>query len=283
MTSPAPLSGRIALVTGAARGLGRAIAVATARAGADVVVLDLGDQTAPTGAGALLIPPSTSADLAHTVDLVAATGRRALPVVADVRDHQALTQAIHQAAANLGGLDLVAVNAGVAGYGPLLSMTPEQWSNVIDVNLTGAFNTISACGPLLVEAGGGRIVATASVAGRQGMPGLAHYAASKWGLIGLVKTSALELGPHRITVNAVAPTLVLDPDQPTPDLDLEASADEKNANEQTPQPPPHALPVDAIHPGDVADAVTFLFSDQARYISGTCLDIAAGANARYTA
>ncbi|MGL5861720.1 MAG: SDR family oxidoreductase, partial [Phycicoccus sp.] len=167
-------------------------------------------------------------------------------------------------------------------------MTPEQWSSVVDVNLTGAFNTISACGPLLVEAGGGRIVATASVAGRQGIPGLAHYAASKWGLIGLVKTSALELGPHRITVNAVAPTLVVDPDQPAPDLPPDSGASESDAGEagggdQAPEAPAHALPVDAIDPGDVADAVTFLFSDQARYISGTCLDIAAGANARYTA
>ena len=270
-----PLAGRVALVTGAGRGLGRAIAVAAARAGADVALLDIAGPVEP----AALAAASTTADLDTTADLVAAAGRRALALLADVRDPAGMVEAVHRTTQVLGRLDLVAANAGIASTAPLLDMTPDQWRAVIDVNLTGTFNTLSAVAPALVAAGSGRIVATASIAGRRGMPGIAHYVASKWGIIGLVKTAALELGPYGITVNAVAPTLVdtlmIEPADRAAMADGLDDVDEASLG--------HALPVGSIGPDDVADAVVFLLSDRARYVSGTCLDVSAGASAHYSA
>ncbi|RKN38233.1 SDR family NAD(P)-dependent oxidoreductase [Micromonospora endolithica] len=269
------LTGKVALITGAARGIGRAIAISAAQAGADVALLDIAAPVAPDE----FATPSTPDDLAAVRDTISALGRRTAVFTVDVRHPDAMREAVRDAVDRLGGLHLVAINAGVAGWVPLSDMTPQQWQTVIDVNLTGAFHTLSAVTPYLTTNGQGRIVAISSLAGRRGMENLAHYAASKWGLIGLVKSAALELGPHGVTVNAVAPTLVdtnTAPEIPSPDLPA-------SHGDAMPHAPAHALPVTTVAVDDVAEAVMFLFSDNARHISGAVLDITAGASGTWTA
>lgn len=272
-----PLRSQVALITGAARGIGRAAAVALAEAGADIVAVDVAAQAIE-----LDYDLATRADLAETGRLVRRTRRRCLTIEADVRDAGLMHDAVERTVAEFGRIDIVVPNAGIVSYHPLAELTSKQWADVIDVNLTGVANTIRPAIPHLTAQRQGAIVVTGSTEGRHGAPQLTHYCAAKWGVIGLVKSLAVELGPANVRVNAVAPTGVRTPlvlNEVTyrwaggtgPEA-LEAAL--RNYN---------TLPVGLLEPVDVAAAITFLASPAARHVSGTVLDVSAGASSRWNA
>ena len=198
------LKGKVAIVTGAARGIGRAAAIALAHQGADIVGIDICAPVDPSFG----VAPSTLNDLDQTGQMVQATGSRWLPIQLDQRNLPKLRDAAAQAEAAFGGLDILFANAGVQGFKPLLEMTDSDWHTHIDVNLTGTANVLRAFAPYLVKRGGGRIIVTSSTQGQHGTKYGAAYSASKWGIIGLMKSASLELGKYGITVNAVIPGLI---------------------------------------------------------------------------
>lgn len=266
------LENQVAVVTGAARAIGRACAVELARMGASVVAMDIAK---PNAFPYLNYPMASMEDLAETQRLVEAEGQRCLTVQADVRNMQQMRDLVARTISEFGQIDVMVANAGLVPAVPLAEMTDQQWGDVIDVNLTGTGNTIRAVLPHMSERQQGRIIAITSTLGRQGNAGNAHYVASKWGIVGLVKAAALEAGPDSVTVNAVAPTGVRTVRFPE---EGEARQAAENFLEEY-----NALPVLLLEPEDIADSVGFLASPQARYITGAVLDVAAGANARYTA
>lgn len=267
------LAGKIALVTGAARGQGRSHAVALARAGADVIALDICAQIATVAP-----PMGTREDLDETVRQVEATGRRAVAAVADIRDAAGLAGALARAEEELGqGVDIVVANAGIFPLGSPDDDPDQTFRDVLDVNLTGTWNTIKAAAPGLVERGrGGAVVVTSSTQGLVGRGGdgssaLTAYAASKHGVVGLMRSAANWLAPHGIRVNSVHPTGVATPMIMNPVVDgyvhdhPEVVAATRNA-----------LPVDVIDPIDVSNAILYLVSDAARYVTGVTLPVDAG-------
>jgi NAD(P)-dependent dehydrogenase (short-subunit alcohol dehydrogenase family) len=288
-TDRAPLAGRIAVVTGAARGIGRAAAVALAAAGADVAGIDIAAPVSPI----LDFAPASREDLTETGRLVSEQGARWLAHVLDQRDINALREAADSIDQQWGGIDIVFANAGIQAFKPLLEMVDSDWHDQIDVNLTGTANTLRAFAPRLVRRGGGRIIVTSSTQGQHGTKDGAAYSASKWGILGLMKSAALELGPHAITVNAVIPglvntTLTRHEDryaqalsdggaQPSGDLDRDEEAATQTLTAKSP------LGVPWIEPEDIAPLVVFLASDQARMVSGTSFAATAGDSARVTA
>lgn len=268
-----PLAGKAALVTGAARGIGRATAVELARQGAAVALLDIADPDAiPELRGYRL---ASRAELEEAARLVRGEGGRALPLVADVRDWEAMRRAAERASRELGGgrLDIVVANAGIAIDGKLARHEPAPWRAMLDVNLTGALNTVQAALPGLRRPGG-RIVLVTSVQARTGSVASGAYATTKWGMTGLMKSLAAELGPEGITVNAVAPTAV--------DTAMIRRARDENAdsNPRTASPRSgHALPVDVLRPEEIATAIAFLAGPGAGFVSGITLDVNAGRSA----
>lgn len=265
------LHGQVAFVTGAGRGIGRATAIALARAGADVAVLDIAKNIAGHS-----IPMATPQDLAETVKQIEAAGRRALAIQADVRDMAAMREAAHRVIREFGKIDIAFANAGINVNQPLMKINDEQWKNVLDVNVTGVGNTMRAVLPHMIERKQGRIVATSSTFGRQGNGTNPVYVTSKWAIVGLVKAAALEAGKSGVTVNAIAPTAVRT-GLGGPQTEAQRAAGNKYLSESY-----HALDVGLLEPEDIADGVLFLVSPQARYVTGMTLDLAAGANARYT-
>jgi (+)-trans-carveol dehydrogenase len=264
---------RVALITGAGRGQGRAQALRLAGEGVDVIAVDL-------CADIPEIPYSmaSSADLAETVAAVTSTGRRALGLTADVRDPASIAGAVDQGVAALGGLDIVVANAGVFAAGKAWEMSQETWDALLAVNLTGAWNTARASIPHLIAREAGVMVFVASIAGVKGIDNLAGYAASKHGLIGLMRTLAIELAPHQIRVNAVAPTNVSTPllhNEVTYQLFVGEAADEGELRQAFGTV--NVMPVPWIEPQDVAAAVAWLASDAARYVTGVVLPVDAGA------
>jgi (+)-trans-carveol dehydrogenase len=248
------LTGRVALVTGAARGVGLRTAVLLAEHGADIIGLDRSEHLA---------------DLRAQVE---ATGRRVVAVTADVVDLAATRAAVDIGVAELGRLDIVVANAGIVVAGAALDITDEQWQQSLDVNLTGVWNTCRAAVPHVLAAGdGGSIVITSSTAGIKGFLMRASYVASKHGVTGLARTLAAELGPHSIRVNTVHPTRV-----DTPMLDELKARDDPNNTDLT-DTSRHLLPVYCVETIDVANAILFLASDAARYITGVALPVDAGA------
>ena len=203
MTDPqAPLAGRVAYVTGAARGQGRSHCVRLARAGADVVAIDAcGPVAAHNG-----YEPATSEDLAETVNLVEGEGRKILAREVDVRDAAGQERVIADAIEQFGRLDIVVANAGVLNWGRLWEISAEQWQETLDTNLTGVWHTIKAAVPEMIKAGnGGSIITISSAAGIKAVPGCGHYSASKFGVVGLTNALAVELGEFGIRVNSVHP------------------------------------------------------------------------------
>lgn len=283
------LDGKIAVVTGAARGIGRSTAVALARAGADVVGVDIAGPVSPI----LDFPPATAEDLAETGRRVTEAGRRWLAQVADQRDVGAVRQVAAHVEAEWGGVDIVFANAGIQAFRPLLEMTDPDWHDQIDVNLNGTANVLRAFAPLLVRRGGGRIIVSSSTQGEHGTKFGSSYSASKWGLIGLVKSAALELGPHGITVNALVPGLVdtvltRHEDRYKQALQVagrvptgDPSEDERAAIEVLRAKTPLGVPW--IDPDDVAPVVVFLASEGARMVSGATFAATGGDSANVTA
>lgn len=279
------LKGKVAVVTGAARGIGRAAAVALAEAGADVVGIDIAGTVSPT----LEVVPATPADLKETGRLVENAGSRWLAIKLDQRDINALRKAAEQIKKEFGGLDILFANAGIQAFKPLLEMEDADWHDQIDVNLNGTANALRVFAPLLVERGGGRIIVTSSTQGRHGTKFGASYSASKWGIIGLMKSAALELGLHKITVNAVIPGLIDTPltrheqryaqaletggEKPTGDEKKDEAAAKKALKKKTP------LGVPWIEPEAIAPAVVFLASDAAAMVSGATFDVTGGDSA----
>lgn len=274
------LAGRVALVTGGARGQGRAHAQLLASEGADIVLCDILEPIE-----SLDYPLATPADMDETARLVRAEGRKCLAIKVDVRDPSATIAAVVRAERALGKVDLLVANAGIYGTVPLTRMSDETFDDVIKTNLYGVFHIVRAVLPGMEQRGFGRIVVTSSAAGRMGQPNAAHYSASKWAVIGLVKAVALEVAAKGITINAICPTGVNTPlinneaawrralpDDPAPTREkFEAM---QRANPYTPQGVPW------VEPEDVARAALFLLSEDARHITGTAVDVTAGGSAR---
>jgi NAD(P)-dependent dehydrogenase (short-subunit alcohol dehydrogenase family) len=287
--APGDLTGRIAVVTGAARGIGREAAVALARRGASVAGIDIAGPVSPI----LDFAPATPGDLLQTGEKVQEAGGRWLPVTADQRDIGAVRSAAALIEQEWGGTDIVFANAGIQAFKPLLEMDEADWRDQIDVNLNGTANVIRVFAPLLVQRGGGRIIITSSTQGEHGTMFGASYSASKWGLIGLMKSAALELGRHGITVNAVIPGLIDTALTRHEDRYAQAisaagrqptgqpAADEATAEELLATKSPLGIPW--IDPADVAPIVAFLASDEARMVSGASFAVTAGDSANITA
>jgi len=263
------LDGKVAFVTGAARGQGRSHAVRLAEEGADVIAIDICKQI-----DTVQYPMSAPEDLAETVQGVEALGRRIFAREADVRDAGAVRAALAEGEAELGPVEIVIANAGIAP----MSMTPrpEEWQDVIDVNLTGVYNTVEAARTGMVERGaGGAIVLTSSTAGLTGIggdtPGGIGYTASKHGVVGLMRTYANILAPHGIRVNSVHPTGVRTPMVINPIMEKFLAADPAMGEHMM-----NALPVDMLEPVDISHAVIWLVSDDARYVTGVTLPVDAG-------
>lgn len=274
------LAGKVAVITGGARGQGRSHAVVLAREGADIVVCDI---AAPIGS--VPYPLATEADLAETVTLVEGQGRRGIAVRADVRSPRDMEAVANRALAEFGQIDILLANAGVSSSSPLATMSDAQWHDMIDVCLTGVFNSCRAVVPHMIERGSGQIVATASIGARMGMTNSSHYAAAKWGVIGLIKSLALEVASDGISVNAVLPAgvntdMIHNPAMYKllrPDLDNPTKADVLplfDAGAPTPG---------LLEPEDVSNAILFLISDEGRYMSGETLTLSGGASASNSA
>jgi len=272
------LTGKVAFITGAARGQGRAHAVELARAGADIIALDIASPDAAFGLG---YPLGTEDELAETAAAVEALDRRVVTAQVDVRDGDALDSALQNGVSQLGRLDIVVANAGIApGPTPIQDTSRELWDEVLGINLTGVFTTCKAAIPHLIDSGnGGAMVLTSSIAAFYTHSGLGPYSVAKIGVYGLIKTLAKELAPHSIRVNSIHPSQV---DTPMimndelfrifrPDLDNPTKADFEEASKGL-----HALPLTVFQPEDIAQAVLFLVSDAARYITGVALPLDAG-------
>jgi SDR family mycofactocin-dependent oxidoreductase len=263
------VAGKVAFITGAARGQGRAHAVRLAEEGADIIAVDICREVAPAP-----YPPATPEDLAETVRLVEGLGRRIVAREVDVRDGGALGAVCHDGAAELGGIDIVIANAGINSWNRFWEMPDEQWQTLIDVNLTGVFKTMKAAVPIMIEQGrGGSIILVSSVAGLKSLPAQAHYASAKHGLVGLCKAAAIELGPHNIRVNSVHPWGVDTP-----------MGHDESIYEVLAQNPTYAASFASIladppiaSARDIADAVLWLASDESRIITAAQIPLDMGA------
>jgi SDR family mycofactocin-dependent oxidoreductase len=263
------LEGKVAFITGAARGQGRSHAIRLAQEGADIIAVDICKQIATVP-----YPMATPQDLEATVKAVEELDRRIFAREADVRDEAGLKTAFDEGVAELGPVDIVLANAGIAPMS--MHEGHDAWQDVIDVNLTGVFNTVEIAKPSMIERGrGGAIVLTSSTAGINGILGQTRgglgYTAAKHGLVGLMRSYANVLAPHNIRVNSVHPTGVN-----TPMVVNDAMQEVLQADPSIGQAMANALPVDLVEPVDVSNAILWLVSDEARYITGVTLPVDAG-------
>jgi SDR family mycofactocin-dependent oxidoreductase len=262
------LEGKVALISGAARGQGRSHAVRFAQEGADIIAFDI---CAPIATAPYDL--ATPDDLAETVRLVEAEGGRIVSAQADVRDTAQVQAMIDRGVAEFGRLDIVSANAAFTCFVEnTWSITEEQWDELLAVNLTGVWKTVKAAVPAMIAAGnGGSIAITSSSAGTKGMINLGHYSTAKHGLVGLMRTLANELAEHRIRVNTIHPTGVdtklLDNDHVKTFLEESPSWGDNMQN---------ALPVEVLEPVDISNAILFLASDEGRYITGVTFPVDAG-------
>jgi len=272
---PGRVESKVAFITGAGRGQGRSHAVRLAQEGADIIAVDICHDVE----GAL--PMSTPEDLAETVKLVEAQDRRIVAAQADVRDLDELKAAVDAGVEELGRLDIVVANAGIASMGgPVQTLATDNWKHTIDINLTGLWHTARVAIPHLLAGGqGGSIVLTSSVGGAHAMPNMSHYVSAKHGVVGLMRSLAVELGQHRIRVNSVLPTNVNTPmfmNEGTfklfrPDVEHPGPDDMLVAARMM-----HVLPIGWVEAEDISNAIVFLTSDDARYITGVALPVDGG-------
>jgi SDR family mycofactocin-dependent oxidoreductase len=271
------LSGKVALVTGAARGQGRSHAIRLAEDGADIIAVDLCGQVPTTD-----YRGATPDDLAETAAEVEKLDRRIVTHQADVRDLSALQTAVSDGVSQLGRLDIVVANAGIFSSAPIHELSEPQWDDMIGINLSGVWKTVRATVPTLIEQGeGGSVILISSTGGTQGFPNFAHYVAAKHGVVGLARNMCNELGQYNIRTNAIQPTSVMTdmidhvdmyrlfrPDLETPTRDdfREALLGAMNV-----------LPIPWVEPRDISNAVAWLASDEARYVTGITLPVDAGA------
>ena len=269
------VEGKVAFVTGAARGQGRSHAIRLAEEGADIIAVDICDQV-----GSVPYPMATPEDMAETVKEVEALDRRIVATQADVRNYGALKKALDDGVAELGRLDIVSANAGISSVGAAVDLPEQTWQDMQDVNLTGVWHTAKAAIPHLIAGGrGGAIVLTSSAAGLMAYPNVAHYVSAKHGVVGLMRTLALELAPHMIRVNSLHPTQVnteMIMNEPTwklfsPDIEHPTIEDFGPISQSM-----NALPIPWVEPVDISNALLFLASDEARYITGVTLPVDAG-------
>src|SRR5215217_3772825 len=271
------VDGKVAFISGAARGQGRSHAVRLAQEGADIIAVDICKPISRSSE----IPPSTPDDLAETADLVKAQNKRIVTAEVDVRDYDALKEAVDSGVEQLGRLDIIVANAGIGTVGTRLERMKEDiWQEMIDVNLTGVWKSVKAGVPHMLAGGrGGSIILTSSVAGLKTYPHTGHYVAAKHGVVGLMRTFAVELGAQSIRVNSVHPTHVNTPllhNEPTyrmfrPDLENPGPDDMAPVCQSF-----HMLPIPWVTAEDISNAVLFLASDEARYITGVALPVDAG-------
>ena len=278
------LAGKVAVVTGAARGIGRCIAADFAANGADVVGIDIAGPVA----GNVQYVAATPAELEETGRLVKARGRRWLGITADIREFTAMKAAADQVQSTMGHVDIVVANAAIQAFKPLLEMEESDWHSVVHNNLDGTWNTVRNFAPLLVARGKGRMILISSMQGRYGTKNGSAYSASKWGIIGLMKSAALELGKYKITVNTIEPGLI----------DTAMTHNDKRWSEavgetMTAPPPEHPseqqviqarlpktpLGVPWLKPEHVAPVAVFLASDAAEMVTGACYDVNGGDSA----
>ncbi|SDZ13913.1 mycofactocin-coupled SDR family oxidoreductase [Herbiconiux ginsengi] len=272
------VDGKVAFITGAARGQGRSHALRLAQEGADIIAIDIAESIPGMDR---FYQGATEEDLAETVRQVEALDRRIVARKADVRDYDALKTALDEGVAELGHVDIVSANAGIFAFGEQSQqVTDDEWDMVNDINAKGVWHTAKAVIPHLIEQGtGGSIILTSSTAGLKGTPNVVAYTASKHAVVGIMRTLALELAPHRIRVNTVHPTGVAtdmilneatfrlfmpDVEHPTQEAAAEIFATT------------NALPIPWVEPIDISNAVLYLASDEARYVTGTELKIDAG-------
>ena len=261
------VAGKVAFITGAARGQGRAHAIRLAEEGADIIAVDICRDYDTVG-----YPLATEADLAETVKAVEALDRRIVATVADVRDAAGLKAAVDDGVAQLGRLDIVSATAGICTIQTWDEVTPQVWQDTLDTNLTGVWNTMVVSVPHLIAAGGGSIICTSSTAGIKGLPYLAPYVAAKHGVVGIARTMANELARHSIRVNTVHPTGVDTP------MGTGLGGLEPLINRDPNLGPIYmnTLPVEIVEPRDISNAVLFLASDEARYVTGLEFTVDAG-------
>jgi len=263
------LDGKVAFITGAARGQGRSHAIRLAQEGADIIAVDICAQV-----DTVAYPMSTPEDLAETAKEVEALDRRIFTAQADVRDKQGLTKAFESGVAEIGPVDIVLANAGIA---PMSAHPdPREWQDVIDINLTGVYNTVEIAAPGMIQRGqGGAIVLTSSTAGINGIggstPGGLGYTAAKHGVVGLMRGYANYLAQYSIRVNTVHPTGVN-----TPMVVNDAMQEFLKSDPAMGQAMMNALPVDMVEPVDISNAILFLVSDDGRYVTGVTLPVDAG-------
>jgi SDR family mycofactocin-dependent oxidoreductase len=261
-------TGRVAFITGAARGQGRAHAVRLAEEGADVVLSDICAPVATNG-----VKPATPADLDETVTLVEKTGQRVIARQVDVRDLDALISLADEAVAELGHIDIVVANAGILSWANAWEMSAQQWSELIDVNLTGVFHTVRATVPHMIKAGnGGSIILTSSSAGLKGQPFTLAYTAAKHGVVGITRGLANELGEYDIRVNSIHPAGV-----ETEMMNVDGLFQMIQQHAETLGPLfMNTLPHFSMKPEAVSNVVAWLASDEARYLTGAQIPVDLG-------
>ncbi|GAA3204594.1 mycofactocin-coupled SDR family oxidoreductase [Actinocorallia longicatena] len=271
------VEGKVAFITGAARGQGRSHALRLAQEGADIIAIDLCEQVE-----GVPFAMSTPEDLQETADLVTKLGRKIITAKADVRDFDAVKAVVDEGVEQFGRLDIIAANAGIGSEGNSLDKLGEKaWRDMIDINMTGVWLSAKAGIPHIIAGGrGGSIVLTSSVGGLKAYPNVGHYVTAKHGVVGIMRTLAVELGQHNIRVNSVHPTQVNTPmvmNEQTfkmfrPDLENPTKDDFAMASQFI-----HVLQTPWVEPEDISNAVLFLSSDEGRYITGVALPIDAGA------
>jgi len=262
----ASLTGKTAFITGAAHGQGRAVALALAQAGADIVAFDV--------ARNLTYPAYTFGsdnELDSLQREVNALGPRCLIWQGDVRRDDDITAAVEQTMNRFGRIDILFNNAGICAYGLAHELTEAAWDDMLDINLKGAWLVARRVIPVMMEQQSGVIINNSSIAGLRGMNRLSHYAASKWGLVGLTKSWAIELAPYNIRVNSIHPTGVN-----TPMNDGLAALEGTTTQEIAERSAGNLLPVPWVEPEDVSAMVLYLVSDGARYITGSQFVLDAG-------